>query len=178
VQAVVEEDEIDMSEIYEDSADFPIDYARIAEVEEMEARRKASAPVSAAARNKVLTRSAVERWRRHETDVGSAEAQVAVANERIKYLTAHLLSNRKDLSAKRGLQALVVARRKFLSYLSRSDPDKARLLSEELGIRFRASSGQDWDRAARYGAFKNTKSESAGMKAAPGKGATSSTGRK
>jgi small subunit ribosomal protein S15 len=172
-----EEDDIDMSEIYEDSADFPIDYARIAEVEEMEALRKASAPTPASVRNKALTREAMEKWRRHETDVGSAEAQVAVANERIKYLTAHLLSNRKDLSAKRGLQALVVARRKFLNYLSRSDPDKARLLSEELGIRFRASSGQDWDRAARYGAFKNTKSEAAHAKAGVAKSVAGSAAK-
>lgn len=102
----------------------------------------------------------MQRWKKHENDVGSAEVQIAIAHERIRYLTAHLLKNKKDFAAKRGLQALVVARRKFLDYLSRTDSDKARLVADELGIRFRVS-GQEWDRETRYGAFKNTKSRQA-----------------
>lgn len=88
------------------------------------------------------------------------EVQIAVANERVRYLTAHLANNRKDLSAKRGLQAHVVARRKGLEYLQRRDPAKARLLAEEMGIRFK-STGQEWDRHTKYGAFRNTKSKHA-----------------
>jgi len=34
--------------------------------------------------------AATEKYKRHENDVGSPEVQIAVAHERIKYLTAHL----------------------------------------------------------------------------------------
>jgi small subunit ribosomal protein S15 len=44
----------------------------------------------------------------HEGDVGSAQVQVAIANERLGQLTRHLLANKKDMSAKRGLQVGVI----------------------------------------------------------------------
>lgn len=147
-----------MFEIYSDSPEFVVPHELIAELEEREAKALANKVPSSADLNAEHINSAVLRWRKHDTDVGSAEVQVAIADEKIKYLTKHLLANRKDLSAKRGLQAMVVTRRKFLDYLSRTDADKARLMVQELGIRFR-SSGNQWDKLAKYGAFTNTKAK-------------------
>jgi small subunit ribosomal protein S15 len=101
---------------------------------------------------------AVARWRKHDKDVGSAEVQVAIANEKIKYLTAHLLANKKDVAAKRGLDALVTKRRKFLNYLFETDSAKASEMVAEMKIRFRPP-GRMWDKLAKYGAFKNTKTQ-------------------
>mmetsp|Transcript_61821 Transcript_61821/g.121661 ORF Transcript_61821/g.121661 Transcript_61821/m.121661 type:complete len:250 (+) Transcript_61821:34-783(+) len=154
--------ESEFSEIFEDSAQFDVPYKLIAEIQAREALRIANKGPSSADVNAGVIHGAMERWRLHDNDVGSAEVQVAIAHERVKYLTSHLLQNKKDLAAKRGLQALVVARRKSLEYLSRKNPEKAQLMADELGIRFRPpSSGKDWDRQMRYGAFKNTKSKKA-----------------
>jgi small subunit ribosomal protein S15 len=146
--------------IFADSPQFEIPYDKIAELEQREAERLANKAPSAASVHKADIKRAVERWRTHEDDVGSPEVQIAIAHERIRYLTEHLLHNKKDLASKRGLQALVVARRKSLEYLTRTDPDKARQAVEELGIRFQAP-GHQWDRQTRYGAFRNTKSKHA-----------------
>jgi small subunit ribosomal protein S15 len=63
--------------------------------------------------------------RRHETDTGSAEVQVAVLSERIASLTEHLRDHPKDHASRRGL----------LDYLSRSDVDRYRALIGRLGLR-------------------------------------------
>merc|ERR1711957_1097663 len=55
--------------------------------------------------------------RRHETDVGSPEFQVAGMTERISYLTKHLQKHPKDFSTRRGLVAMVNKRRRLLNYL-------------------------------------------------------------
>lgn len=147
-----------MFEIYADSPELAIPHELIAELEEREAKELSDRLLSSGELNTERIRSGIAKWRKHESDVGSSEVQVVIADEKIKYLTKHLLANRKDLSAKRGLQALVVTRRKFLDYLSRTDPDKARLMVQELGIRFRTT-GQEWDKVAKYGAFTNTKAK-------------------
>lgn len=140
---------------------FDIPYEKIAEVESKEnSQSSAHMHVPAIYRHDENISKAVARWQRRDGDVGSPEVQIAIAHERIRYLTAHMLSNKKDFASKRGLQALVVARRKMLEYLSRVDPVKARLISNELGIRFQLP-GQEWDKHTRYGAFRNTKSKHA-----------------
>jgi small subunit ribosomal protein S15 len=102
--------------------------------------------------------TAVKKWRTHDNDVGSAEVQIAISNTRIKHLTQHLLANKKDLSTKRGLQALVVTRRKMLNNLYKSKPAHALAMAAELGVRFRPP-GRMWDKQVKYGAFVNTKSK-------------------
>lgn len=153
-----ESDEFDMFELYEDSPDIDIPYELISQLEEKEANALANAVPKAEALNKAVINEAVARWRKHDNDVGSAEVQVAIAHERVKYLTKHLLANKKDVAAKRGLQAVVVARRKFLDYLYESDPTKANEMISELGIRFRPP-GRLWDKQDKYGAFKNIKAK-------------------
>jgi small subunit ribosomal protein S15 len=160
-----EDDELDMFEIYEDSPDIDIPYDLIAQIEAKEAQALAEKGVSGAEINQAAIEAAVAKWRKHDKDTGSAEVQIVIANEKVKYLTKHLLANRKDMSAKRGLNALVTMRKSFLNYLYQSDPSKATDMAKELGIRFRPK-GRLWDKDSKYGAYKNTKSKYQKIRAA------------
>src|SRR5207302_9584899 len=73
--------------------------------------------------------------RRHETDTGSAEVQVAVLSERITALTEHLRDHPKDHASRRGLLKLVGQRRRLLDYLSETDVERYRALIGRLGLR-------------------------------------------
>lgn len=152
-----DDDDYDFFELYEDSPDFEIPYDLIAELEEKEAIAAANKKPSAMDQHKLKIAAAIQRWRKHDSDVGSSEVQVAICHERVQYLTAHLLTNRKDVAARRGLDALVNDRRKFLNYLYRTNPEKAMQMVNELGIRYRAPTKYQ-DRESKYLAFKNTKS--------------------
>ncbi len=137
--------------------DIPIPWERIAELEKKEAEWEASRPTPAAVNNAASIKQSVSQWQRHPGDRGSPEVQIAVAHEKIKYLTKHLLANRFDYSARRGLQAIVTLRRKMLNYLYLyGKKDKALEIAKALEIRFHPP-GHTWDRAVKYAAFKNTK---------------------
>ena len=73
--------------------------------------------------------------RTHATDTGSPEVQVALLTERINHLTEHLREQAKDHHSRRGLLMLVGRRRRFLSYLQRTDLEGYRALIKELGLR-------------------------------------------
>ena len=69
------------------------------------------------------------------TDTGSVEGQVALFTHRIKHLTEHLKSNRKDFATERSLVLMVGKRRKLLTYLKRKDINRYRELIKKLGLR-------------------------------------------
>jgi small subunit ribosomal protein S15 len=71
----------------------------------------------------------------HKTDTGSPEVQVTILTARIKEVTEHLRSSKKDFMARRGLLQMVGKRRRLLKYLSRTNPDSYLKLVEKLGIR-------------------------------------------
>ena len=73
--------------------------------------------------------------RLHGTDTGSPEVQVAIFTERIRQLTEHLKTHKKDHHSRRGLLLLVGKRRRLLNYLSRNDVGRYRALIAKLGIR-------------------------------------------
>ncbi len=77
----------------------------------------------------------VGRHRRHDSDVGSPEVQVAMLTARISGLTGHFDAHRKDHHSRRGLLKMVSRRRRLLDYLRRKDPDRYRKLIAELGLR-------------------------------------------
>ncbi len=66
---------------------------------------------------------------------GAAESQVALFTYRIKALSEHLKTNKKDHSCRRSLLALVGKRRSLLNYLMKKDIEQYRILIEKLGIR-------------------------------------------
>lgn len=68
-------------------------------------------------------------------DTGSPEVQVSIMTSRIKYLTEHFKTHKKDLHSRRGLQALVNKRRKLLTYLKRNNQERYTKLIKSLGLR-------------------------------------------
>lgn len=71
----------------------------------------------------------------HKTDTGSAAVQVGIMTERIKELTEHLRSNKKDFAARRGLLQLVGQRKRHLQYIAAHDGKAYLELIKKLGIR-------------------------------------------
>jgi small subunit ribosomal protein S15 len=74
-------------------------------------------------------------YRKHDTDTGSPEVQVALLSERITYLTEHFKTHVKDHHSRRGLLKLVGQRRRLLDYLKRKNSDRYADLIKRLGIR-------------------------------------------
>ena len=70
-----------------------------------------------------------------EGDTGSPEIQVAVLSERIRNLTDHLTSHKKDFHSRRGLLVMVGQRRRLLDYLKRSSATRYETLIGRLGLR-------------------------------------------
>jgi small subunit ribosomal protein S15 len=75
------------------------------------------------------------RGKRHETDTGSPEVQVAILTRRIAELSAHLDKNRKDLALTPRTPSLVAARRKHLKYLETSNKRVHSALIKKLGLK-------------------------------------------
>jgi small subunit ribosomal protein S15 len=77
----------------------------------------------------------VKKYGNKPEDTGRTEVQVALLSERIKYLTDHFKTHKKDNHSRRGLLKLVGQRRRLLNYLARKDITRYRSLIQELGIR-------------------------------------------
>ena len=74
-------------------------------------------------------------YRREANDTGSPEVQVALLTEKIRYLTEHFQTHKKDHHSRRGLLAMVSQRRRLLDYLNRQDSQRYRELIGRLEIR-------------------------------------------
>ena len=71
----------------------------------------------------------------HEGDTGSPEVQIALLTERIKDLTEHLKTHKKDHHSRRGLLKMVGHRRSLLNYLKKVDIERYRSIVSRLGLR-------------------------------------------
>lgn len=77
----------------------------------------------------------INQYQLREGDSGSTEVQVALLTARINQLTTHLQANSHDYHSQRGLLKLVGRRRRFLTYLSKTDANRYRQLIASLGLR-------------------------------------------
>ena len=68
-------------------------------------------------------------------DTGATETQIAIMTERVRNITSHLKSNKKDHSGRRGLVILVSKRRKLLNYLRKTNFKGYKNILEQLKIR-------------------------------------------
>jgi small subunit ribosomal protein S15 len=68
-------------------------------------------------------------------DTGSPEVQVAILSERIRNLTEHLQTHKKDVHSRRGLLIMVGQRRRLLDYLRNKDTGRYESLIQRLGLR-------------------------------------------
>lgn len=73
--------------------------------------------------------------KRHDSDTGSPEVQIAILTERIQQLTEHLRTHHKDHHSRRGLFKMIGQRRRLLDYLKRVDLQRYKAIIEKLGIR-------------------------------------------
>lgn len=68
-------------------------------------------------------------------DTGSTDVQIALMHARIKQITEHLKTNRKDFHSRAGLLRLVGKRRRLEAYMRDVDIVRYRQLIGRLGIR-------------------------------------------
>ena len=81
------------------------------------------------------TQKYVEQFGKDSNDTGSSEVQVAIFTHRIRELTEHVKTHKKDHHTRRGLVQLVSKRKRLLKYLMRSNAESYVKLIKELSIR-------------------------------------------
>jgi small subunit ribosomal protein S15 len=77
----------------------------------------------------------IKEYAKGSSDTGSPEVQVAILSERIKNLTEHLGTHKKDFHSRRGLLVMVGQRRALLDYLKKKDTARYESLIGRLGLR-------------------------------------------
>ncbi len=77
----------------------------------------------------------IEKYGKGDMDTGNTCVQIALFTEKIKQLTEHLKTHKKDHHSRRGLLKLVGKRRRLLDYLIKKDLEQYRRLIKELNIR-------------------------------------------
>ena len=81
------------------------------------------------------TKELVAKHGTSETDTGSTAAQIAIMTERIKNLTTHLQTHKRDFATRRGLLMLIGKRRRLQVYLQKKSPEAYSQLIRDLGLR-------------------------------------------
>ena len=77
----------------------------------------------------------IAKHKKHDSDSGSPEVQIALLTERINTLSGHFKEHAKDHHSRRGLLKMVGQRKRLLNYLKKKDLDGYRSLIKELGLR-------------------------------------------
>ncbi|HNY65872.1 MAG TPA: 30S ribosomal protein S15 [Deltaproteobacteria bacterium] len=77
----------------------------------------------------------ITQYKRHDSDTGSPDVQVAILTKRINDLTEHFKLHKKDHHSRRGLLMLVGQRRRLLNYIKDRDIKRYRDLVQSLNLR-------------------------------------------
>ena len=81
------------------------------------------------------TQTIIKEYQKDSTDTGSVDVQVALLTARIRHLTEHFKSHKKDHHSRRGLLRLVSQRKKLLAYIKNNDLSAYANLISRLGLR-------------------------------------------
>jgi len=81
------------------------------------------------------TQDIIKEYQKDASDTGSADVQIALLTARIRHLTEHFKTHKKDHHSRRGLLKLVSQRKKLLSYIKSNDINSYANLISRLGIR-------------------------------------------
>ena len=81
------------------------------------------------------TQTIIKEYQKDASDTGSADVQIALLTARIRHLTEHFKTHKKDHHSRRGLLRLVSQRKKLLSYVKNNDINSYANLISRLGIR-------------------------------------------
>jgi len=81
------------------------------------------------------TQAIIKEYQKDASDTGSADVQIALLTARIRHLTEHFKTHKKDHHSRRGLLRLVSQRKKLLSYVKSNDITSYADLISRLGLR-------------------------------------------
>ena len=81
------------------------------------------------------TQAIIKEYQKDASDTGSAGVQIALLTARIRHLTEHFKTHKKDHHSRRGLLRLVSQRKKLLSYVKINDISSYANLISRLGLR-------------------------------------------
>ena len=81
------------------------------------------------------TQAIIKEYQKDASDTGSADVQIALLTARIRHLTEHFKTHKKDHHSRRGLLRLVSQRKKLLSYVKNNDITSYAELISRLGLR-------------------------------------------
>ena len=81
------------------------------------------------------TQAIIKEYQKDANDTGSADVQIALLTARIRHLTEHFKTHKKDHHSRRGLLRLVSRRKKLLSYVKSNDINSYANLISRLGLR-------------------------------------------
>jgi len=81
------------------------------------------------------TQTIIKEYQKDDSDTGSVDVQIALLTARIRHLTEHFKTHKKDHHSRRGLLRLVSQRKKLLSYVKSNDINSYANLISRLGIR-------------------------------------------
>jgi small subunit ribosomal protein S15 len=77
----------------------------------------------------------ITKHKKHDSDTGSPQVQIAILTQEIAFLTEHLQKHKKDNSARKGLLTKVADRRKQLKYLEMNKPEEYQEVLQALGLK-------------------------------------------
>ena len=80
------------------------------------------------------TQSIIKEYQKDSSDTGSVDVQVALLTARIRHLTEHFKTHKKDHHSRRGLLRLVSQRKKLLAYIKNNDLSAYANLISRLGL--------------------------------------------
>ena len=81
------------------------------------------------------TQAIIKEYQKDASDTGSADVQIALLTARIRHLTEHFKTHKKDHHSRRGLLKMVSQRKKLLTYVKSNDINSYANLISRLGIR-------------------------------------------
>ena len=81
------------------------------------------------------TQAIFKEYQKDPSDTGSVDVQVALLTARIRHLTEHFKTHKKDHHSRRGLLRLVSQRKKLLAYIKNNDLSAYANLISRLGLR-------------------------------------------
>ena len=81
------------------------------------------------------TQAIIKEYQKDASDTGSADVQIALLTARIRHLTEHFKTHKKDHHSRIGLLRLVSQRKKLLSYVKSNDINSYANLISRLGLR-------------------------------------------
>jgi len=81
------------------------------------------------------TQAIIKEYQKDASDTGSADVQIALLTARIRHLTEHFKTHKKDHHSRRGLLRMVSQRKKLLSYVKNNDVNSYANLISRLGLR-------------------------------------------